>query len=83
MKRTVILTIEVAAKDKPFKDRREDAEMAGVSVCDLQTLKDVAPAEIGHIVAEAIPVLNEQFFEGTDLYARFTAAKLIRAKWKP
>jgi len=83
-KRMLLAVLEVEVRDLPLEDRAECAKEAECSVHELGSVAEYEADEIAQVL-EAVGTGNDgvsgELFGGSSLYAQFTDAKVIAARW--
>lgn len=81
MKKTLLVTLEVDCSDLSGDELYEAAALECVEPKDLERLKDIPPSELAWLVAECFPNLGMQFFEGSNMYAKFIEGRVRTAEF--
>jgi hypothetical protein len=80
--RKLQVTLEIDVADLPKEQRKELAREQECKASDLPSLKDTEAGEVASVL-EGIGMegISEELFAGSDVYVRFTDARIVNAAW--
>lgn len=81
MKRTLICTVEIDLEELPDAEREECCGPAGCTLDELPSLADIGPSDLVESV-EGVIEHAEDFFAGTEMYAKIVAVRASNPVWK-
>lgn len=87
MIKKVRVTINLFLQDLPIADLRQYADTMDMNLEELETLKKIKnPTLLVREIIEALPIINEYIFEGSDYMVKVVSADLIEPpeglKWE-
>lgn len=82
MKKTLRVVMNLEVSDLSPEERRGSAQDACDMEGNLPTLQDTLALDVARVLeAVGSEGLQDTFFEGTDLFVKFTAADIDSAEW--
>lgn len=84
MARKLRVTIDLEVEDISDEQRVNLAEDSEMEPEDFPKLVDIPPMGLGTLIAEALQFkeVNKEIFDGTSIFANFTSAVVVSAKWE-
>jgi hypothetical protein len=81
MKKTLIVVMELEVSDLSQEERRENADMQDCKPSELPNVRELSAFDVAQVL---LPDEDDaEMFAGSDIYAKFTNARLLAWNWKP